>query len=563
MVRTAPTATPLLPLAQDRAQAHAKPAIQRPERGRVTMLEIHEPSHQRLVHRLDDDFKAAAMSASCLTPNRVFQFDHAFAARPTVSSLKVIAQKVEPTSLRGVDDSRLFRMQLQTSTFDPLLHYDERRSGLSFAPTENDEVICVAHHLVATPGHLMVQRVKIDVRQQRADNCSLWSSLLRGPVFQPIHHSLSQHGRDQFQHSAVCHLLLHLSRQLAPRDGVEVAPQISIDHPGVSRLQQTVYPTQRVFASPSRTKPIALFSKVSFEDRFQHVTQRRLHYSVAHRRNAKRAFLSASRLSNPLTSHRLRRVTAIRQLLRQSRQVRLQVRLEHLNRLVVYSRSTLVGFHSRKCRPQIPHRVEFVYQTEPDAPFYPHFEGGQHPFGPDRWFGPPPSGFDLSDLFSLWHWRRSGFHRSVPYVSTFLRSLRSTPITELHRYYGRSDSCVAGSSAPLSMNTVLSATQVSLIHANSLPDHSVSKHQGNRSRRFCTLPLSATASRFRFRVRHWLAGSPIAPGRIEFVILRTGRSPPAALHHASLRRSCIRLQAGERLPGEDFHLSDYSRFQAH
>lgn len=55
----------------------------------------------------------------------------------------------------------------------------------------------------------------------------------------------------------------------------------------------------------------------------------------------------------------------------------------------------------------------------------------------------------------------------------------------------------------------------------------------------------------------------MAPGRIEFVILRTGCSPPAALHHASLRRSGIRLQAGERLPGEDFHLSDYACFQAH
>jgi hypothetical protein len=52
-------------------------------------------------------------------------------------------------------------------------------------------------------------------------------------------------------------------------------------------------------------------------------------------------------------------------------------------------------------------------------------------------------------------------------------------------------------------------------------------------------------------------------GRIEFVILRTGCSPPAAPHHASLRRSCIRLQAGERIPEEDFHLSDYMRFQAH
>src|SRR5688572_33469306 len=111
MVRTAPTATPLLPLAQDRAQAHTKPAIQRPERGRVTMLEIHEPSHQRLVHRLDDDFKAAAISRPCLTQKGVFRFDHALAARPPVSSLKVIADKVESPSLRGVEDSRLFRIQ--------------------------------------------------------------------------------------------------------------------------------------------------------------------------------------------------------------------------------------------------------------------------------------------------------------------------------------------------------------------------------------------------------------------------------------------------------------------
>jgi hypothetical protein len=55
----------------------------------------------------------------------------------------------------------------------------------------------------------------------------------------------------------------------------------------------------------------------------------------------------------------------------------------------------------------------------------------------------------------------------------------------------------------------------------------------------------------------------MAPGRIEFVILRTGCSPPAALHLASRRRSCTWLQAGERLPEEDFHLFDYSRFQAH
>ena len=144
----------------------------------------------------------------------------------------------------------------------------------------------------------------------------------------------------------------------------------------------------------------------------------------------------------------------------------------------------------------------------------------------------------------------------------FPAPLRSTPITELLRYYGRSDSCSLRFFGTWSMNSGSFSTQVSLIHASGLPDHSVSNHLMHHCRRFRTLPLSPTASRFRFRLRHCYAGSPITPGRIEFVILRTGRSPPAALHHASLRRSSSWFQAGERLPGEDLHLSERARFQA-
>jgi hypothetical protein len=113
------------------------------------------------------------------------------------------------------------------------------------------------------------------------------------------------------------------------------------------------------------------------------------------------------------------------------------------------------------------------------------------------------------------------------------------------------------------MNTVSLFEQVSLIHTHCLLYHSVSNHLMRRCRRFRTLPLSSTASLAGSRLRLREAGSPAAPGRFEFVILRTGYSPPAALHHASLRRSCSWLQAGERLPGEDFHLSVIARFQAH
>ena len=115
------------------------------------------------------------------------------------------------------------------------------------------------------------------------------------------------------------------------------------------------------------------------------------------------------------------------------------------------------------------------------------------------------------------------------------------------------------------MNSVFIHEQVSLIHASSLLDHSVSKHLTHPRSRFVTLPLSATGLPVLqgSGLRLSLAGSSTAPGRIEFVILRTGHSPPAALHPASRRRSCIWLQAGERIPEEDLHLSDHSRFQAH
>jgi len=188
-----------------------------------------------------------------------------------------------------------------------------------------------------------------------------------------------------------------------------------------------------------------------------------------------------------------------------------------------------------------------------------HFNEHQHPFRPERRINRRRASLLSPIGHSHWHCR----HRSAQFESTFLRPLRSISVTRFHSYYGRSDSCSLRFFGTWSMNSGSFSEQVSLIHASGLPDHSVSKHLTPRCRRFYTLPLSSTAFRFRSRLRHCLAGSSFAPGRIEFVILRTGRSPPAALHHASLRRSCIRLQAGEHMPEEDFHLSDHARSQAH
>jgi len=67
-----------------------------------------------------------------------------------------------------------------------------------------------------------------------------------------------------------------------------------------------------------------------------------------------------------------------------------------------------------------------------------HFNEHQHPFGPERRLNRR-----LSSLLSLIRHSHWDCHRhSALFESTFLRSLRSTPVTELHRYYGRSDSCL-------------------------------------------------------------------------------------------------------------------------
>ena len=176
-------------------------------------------------------------------------------------------------------------------------------------------------------------------------------------------------------------------------------------------------------------------------------------------------------------------------------------------------------------------------QAKQSVPFEPSCEGGQHSRPSGRSFQPRFEAVAFSGLFSPRGHSVHQLKRCVPFAreSTFLRSLRSTPITEFHRYYGRSDSCSAGSLATLRLNSSLSfSEQVSLIYAQGLPDHSVSKHPTWHSRRFNTLPLSAAITRSRrFRLRHWLVGSPLTSGRIEFVILRTDRSPPAASHPAS------------------------------
>ena len=203
------------------------------------------------------------------------------------------------------------------------------------------------------------------------------------------------------------------------------------------------------------------------------------------------------------------------------------------------------------------------------ASFDPFFKGTQHPFRPHRRFHPLPAVAGFSGLFSLWHCRRFVFLRCVRHKSTFLRSLRSTSVTRLLRYYGRSDSCSPGSSAYIRFRALSHELrhlheQVSPIYATGLPDHSVSNHPSRPVAAFSRYPSARQVSVFRgLGFAFGMQARLSSPDRIEFVLLRTSRSPPAAPHPASRRRTCSWLRAGERLPGGDFHPSDHRAFRAH
>ena len=169
------------------------------------------------------------------------------------------------------------------------------------------------------------------------------------------------------------------------------------------------------------------------------------------------------------------------------------------------------------------------------------FQRRQHVFCPDRGFHPTPGFCALFSNAKAVHWRHvdyalpvTGFHTSR-FLPHFTRlGVASNAVRGYCRY-----------------STMKALTPVRLTLRTGLPvyrtmpsDHSISNHLTYPCRSFHTLPLSSTGplSSGRGFALH-PAGSPVSSGRIKFVNLRTGRSPPVAPHPASWRRSYVWFEA--------------------
>ncbi len=196
------------------------------------------------------------------------------------------------------------------------------------------------------------------------------------------------------------------------------------------------------------------------------------------------------------------------------------------------------------------------------ASFDPLFEGRQHPLCPNPRFDPVPSARGLSGTCSPFgHCHRWGFRRLVHRVSTFLRPLARPA---LPGFLATMDALTPTRGLFGSfMNTTWSRAglPVSCIWPS---DHSVSNHPAGPVIALTRYPSASRISgSLRSRLRQYPAGSPPGKAESSLLALRTGRSPPVASHLLFRVRSYHWLQAGERVPEEDLHLSDQMHSRSH
>src|SRR4051794_5720681 len=111
MIATGCTVGTCVPSAQDAPQALPYPAIHRLEHGVLAVLEVFKPASCAAIDFPDNIFEASGSAAMSFLAYGLFELIQALLAGPTVASLEVIPQKVEPAFLAGIDDARFGRMQ--------------------------------------------------------------------------------------------------------------------------------------------------------------------------------------------------------------------------------------------------------------------------------------------------------------------------------------------------------------------------------------------------------------------------------------------------------------------
>src|SRR3954447_6194239 len=212
---------------------------------------------------------------------------------------------------------------------------------------------------------------------------------------------------------------------------------------------------------------------------------------------------------------------------------------------MINSSAPLVLLDLAEGRAQVTRVIDLVDQTEPSTSFDPRFEGHQHALRPDIRFHPGPAAPGISGLFSPYrHCRTVAFRIPLRHAFHLPVPLGSTPVTAFLSYYGDSDSSEGlppSRGLPASRHTSLKTILPPITQRP--PIAAFTRYPLAR----WVSPRGVQASPFAGR----LAGY-VKPNRVR--LLRTGLSPPVALHIAWGDAVTFGFQAGERMPGKDLHL---------
>src|SRR6202022_593933 len=533
---------PLVLLAQDGTQPPPNETIKVAELEWCGVLEIAEPSPQRRVDIRDDPREAVTSAAYRLGPHLVLERFQALLSHEPATRLEPVAEEIESLPrLLAVDDPRLVRMQRQAVGRSPRLHFTQRSYRRGFRLAEDHEVVGVTHHPAPVLLHQQVERVQVDVGQQRREDCPLGRSRRRQPARHVRHDLLPEKALDQRQDAPVADRLAHPCHQLVVRDRIEVTLQVGIHSMSEALLQQPIDLPQRIFAASSRPEAVTSRPELDFKDWLNGHLQSRLHDAVLDGRYPERTGLPAA-FGNIDPFDRARPVAAVLQVLMKLRQIPLRARRKPRDALTIHACRPLVpldfpprGFQG--CRPD-----GLIHHAKPLASFDAVTQRRHHAIRPDRSFRPPPSprlsAGGVSPLLSLGGTIGVVLLHAEPRASSFLPPFPQGGFAS--RPSRRKNGCgIMKALTPDALPPNVRSLRLLRLAFPTFRPHPRWLSHGRFVRRLSAEGLfqaSPRTSRLATALR-----------RIRFVILRTASSPPDALHPASRRRSLLRLRSCDQL----------------
>lgn len=248
--------------------------------------------------------------------------------------------------------------------------------------------------------------------------------------------------------------------------------------------------------------------------------------------------------------------------------VPLQTGPEIFNRDLVHTRSTLVRGHLAVRQDQVVLAVDLIHQAVPfSGSNAVGIQRGQHRIRPDTRFRPRPAGEVVSGKSTPRSTRRRRcdsfrlvFQSLCPSSINLPVPLCSTGVTPRHSSDGHSDSrrgdrhSVRGPLGEAASETIRS-TDSQRVSLPDVPDLPVVPPPTTPRRlridlfppeqTICCLDVPVCRARWHPELRLFPSRLAATTGRIEFVFLRTSRSPSVALHPLSQARSYCQLMGAD------------------